>query len=286
MYYRCDIYWLSPAAYFVFMRQSAAVLCHDKKSLQTLRTSLEDLGIEPVLCQSNQEALEFVMAGECTALIVDFDLAGAEEAIRMANLLPASQKPALIAVASRAWPGTGQAFHSGANRILYRPLESESVREALKTTRKAKTNRRKAKRYDAKTLVYLELEGRTIAGVSIDIGEQGLALQATEPVPMSSNVEFRCVLPGTDQSRARPRRCDVGRRSRARGVVLLETLSRGAQAAQTLARETSPDETQCATCCLRMMRMLNLHHRRKKFRQKPSVRPSAASSFLAMLSFP
>jgi FixJ family two-component response regulator len=200
LYYRCDIYWFSPTAYFVFMRQSAAVLCHDKKSLQTLRTSLEDLGIEPVLCQSNQEALEFVMVGECTALIVDFDLSGAEEAIRMANLLPASQKPALIAVASRAWPGTGQAFHSGANRILYRPLESELVREALKATRKAKTNRRKARRYDAKTLVYLELEGRTIAGVSIDIGEQGLALQATEPVPMSSNVEFRCVLPGTDQS--------------------------------------------------------------------------------------
>jgi FixJ family two-component response regulator len=199
-YYRCDIYRLRRPPYFVLMRQSAAVLCHDKKSLQTLRTSLEDLGIELVLCRSNQEAVEFVMAGGCTALIVDFDLEGAEEAIRMANLLPASQKPALIAVASRAWPGTGQAFHSGANRILYRPLESELVRDALKATRKPKSNRRKSARYDAKTLVYLELDGRTIAGVSIDIGEQGLALQATEPVPMSSNIEFRCVLPGTDQS--------------------------------------------------------------------------------------
>jgi DNA-binding response OmpR family regulator len=182
------------------MRQSAAVLCHDKRSLQTLRSSLEDVGIELVLCQTNQEAVEFVMAGNCTALIVDFDLAGAEEAIRMANLLPDGQKPPLIAVASRAWPGTGQAFHSGANRILYRPLQSELVRDALKTTRKSKANRRKATRYDAKTLVYLEVEGRTIAGVSIDIGEQGLALQATERVPMSSNIEFRCLLPGTEHA--------------------------------------------------------------------------------------
>jgi len=48
-----------------------------------------------------------------------------------------------------------------------------------------------------KTLVYLELEGGTLAGVSIDIGEHGLAMQATEPVPMNSNLAFRCVLPGT-----------------------------------------------------------------------------------------
>ncbi|MGH9496105.1 MAG: PilZ domain-containing protein [Candidatus Sulfotelmatobacter sp.] len=182
------------------MPQSAAVLCHDKKSLQTLRSCLEELGIELVLCRSNQEAVESVMAGRCSTLIVDFDLPGAEEAIRMGNLLPASQKPALLAIASRAWPGTGQAFHSGANRILYRPLETGLVQDALKATGKPKKNMRKSARYDAKTLVYLELEGRTIAGVSIDIGEQGLALQATEPVPMSSDLKFHCVLPGTDQT--------------------------------------------------------------------------------------
>lgn len=182
------------------MRQSAAVLCSDKRSLGALEGSLEELGIELLLCRSNQEALESVMTGRCNTLIVDFDLAGAEEAIRMANLLPPSQKPALLAIASRAWPGTGQAFHSGAHRILYRPLEADLVKDALKASRKPKTNRRRSIRYDAKTLVYLELEGRTIAGVSIDIAEHGLALQATEPVPMSSNVEFRCVLPGSDQS--------------------------------------------------------------------------------------
>ena len=49
-----------------------------------------------------------------------------------------------------------------------------------------------------KTLVYLEIEGGTLPAVSIDIGEHGLAVQATEPVPMSSNVAFRCTLPGTD----------------------------------------------------------------------------------------
>jgi CheY-like chemotaxis protein len=181
------------------MRHSAAVLCNDKRSLQTLEASLEELGIELEKCHSGQKALELVMTGQCSTLIVDFDLPGADEVIRMAALLPPAQKPDLLAVASRAWPGTGQAFQSGANRILYRPLESEQVREALKADAKSrKANRRKATRYDVKTLVYLDLENGTLPGVSIDIGEHGLAIQATEPVPMSSNLAFRCVLPGTD----------------------------------------------------------------------------------------
>jgi CheY-like chemotaxis protein len=181
------------------MRQSAAVLCHDKRSLQTLQSTLDQLGIDLVSCHSGQEALELVMTGRGSALIADFDLPGAEEVIRMAALLPPSQKPALLAVASRAWPGTGQAFQSGASRILYRPLEAEQLKEALKAERQSsKTNRRKSARYEVKTLVYLDLESGTLSGVSIDIGEHGLAVQATEPVPVSSNLAFRCVLPGTD----------------------------------------------------------------------------------------
>jgi len=180
------------------MRQSAAVLCHDKRSLLTLEAALEVLEIELVSCPSGKHALELVMSGRCSTLIVDFDLPGADEVIRMAALLPPQQKPELLAVASRAWPGTGQAFQSGANRILYRPLEAEQVIQALKAGSKNKSNRRKSERYEVKTLVYLDLETGPLPGVSIDIGEHGLAVQATEPVPMSSNLAFRCVLPGTN----------------------------------------------------------------------------------------
>ena len=181
------------------MRQSAAVLCHDDRSLETLQKALHELEIEPVSCLSGEEALKSIMAGQCSTLIVDFDQPGAEEVIRMAALLPQGQKPALLAVASRAWPGTGQAFQSGASRILYRPLEVGLLKDALRAERKhTKINRRKSARYEVKTLVHLELDSGTLAAVSIDIGEHGLALQATEPVPVCSDVPFQCVLPGTD----------------------------------------------------------------------------------------
>ena len=125
---------------------------------------------ELVQCPSGQHALELVMSGECSTLIVDFDLPGAQEVVRMAALLPPGQKPALLAVASRAWPGTGQAFQSGASRILYRPLDVEQLKDALKADRKAKkSNRRKSTRYEVKTLVYLEVRERKHFPESVSI---------------------------------------------------------------------------------------------------------------------
>jgi DNA-binding response OmpR family regulator len=180
------------------MRQSAAVLCHDETSLRALKSTLGDLNIEFVACSSGEKALESVLDGRCSTLIVDFDLPGAQEVIRMASLLPPGQKPALLAVACRAWPGTGAAFQSGANRILYRPLDAKQMKDALQSGTRTYKIARKSTRYELKTLVHLETEHGTLAGLSIDIGEHGLALQATEPVPISANLPFRCTLPGTD----------------------------------------------------------------------------------------
>jgi hypothetical protein len=143
--------------------------------------------------------MELVMAGRCSALIVDFDLPGAGEVVKMAALLVPPQKPVLLAVASRAWPGTGQAFQSGADRILYKPLEGTQVKDAFEASRKLRAkNRRKAPRHAMKTVVYFELETGTLPAIGIDISEHGFAVQATEPVPMLSKLAFRCVLPGTD----------------------------------------------------------------------------------------
>lgn len=181
------------------MPQSAAVLCHDDRSLKTLEATLQHLGMDFTNCSSGQQALESVIQGQCSTLIVDFDLPGAKEVIRMADLLPQTQKPNLLAVASRAWPGTGEAFQSGATRILYKPVDPELARESLRVSKKrSKSNRRRSARYEVKTLVYLELETGTLPALSIDIGEHGLAVQASDPIPMSSSLPFRCVLPGTN----------------------------------------------------------------------------------------
>jgi len=180
------------------MRQSAAVLCQDKESLATLQTSLDHLGMELKTCRSLKDALESVITGHSTILIVDFDMAGAEEAVRMATLLPGSQKPALLGVSTHSWLGEGRAFQSGVSRILYKPFDEDLVKDAIKTgTKAAKRNRRESERHQLKTLVYLDLANGTVPAISIDIGEHGLAVQALDPVPVIPNVAFRCVLPGS-----------------------------------------------------------------------------------------
>lgn len=182
------------------MRKSAAILCQDQRTLDRMQPVLDELEIELLSCSSQKEALESVLSGRCSTLIVDFDFAGAQEVMRMAALLSAAQKPNLLAVASRAWPGTGQAFQSGAGRILYRPLQADELRDALTPKQSPKHPHRRSTRYEMKALVDLEIEGRTLQAITIDIGEHGLALQATESIPMISNLTFRCVLPGTDST--------------------------------------------------------------------------------------
>jgi len=179
------------------MRQSAAVLCHDKKSLETLQTCLDHLDMELKTCRSQRDALESVMSGHSSTLIVDFDMKGADEVIRIAALLPGSQKPALLGVSTHSWLGEGKAFQSGVSRILYKPFDEDVVKDAIAIGAKlAKKNRRQSERHQLKTLVYLELANGIVPAISIDIGAHGLAVQALHRVPVVSNISFRCVLPG------------------------------------------------------------------------------------------
>lgn len=182
------------------MRRSAVLLCHDPSTLHALKAALEPAGMEAVICRSSQEAMEFVVGTGCAVLIADFDLPNSAETLKTAALLPLSQRPLLVAMtATLPWPGTGEAFQSGADRILYKPLEMSQVKDVFASIRTAKAPKdgRKAPRIDIKTIVYLELEHGTVPAIGVNISECGFAVQATEPIPMSSNLAFHCILPGT-----------------------------------------------------------------------------------------
>jgi hypothetical protein len=154
--------------------------------------------IEAVMCHSQPDAMEQILSKRCTALVVDFDSPGAAEVAKLAGLLEGWQRPALMAMTG-VWPGSGQAFQSGANRILYKPLEPAQVRDAFETAGKAKRDARNAPRYKVTSVVWLELETGTLPAVAVNLSEHGMAIRTTEPVRPQSNVSFRCTLPGSDQ---------------------------------------------------------------------------------------
>jgi hypothetical protein len=179
------------------MLKTAAVWCKDPRSLQAIEAALVEAGMVQVICRSKNEAMELAVGGKCSALIVDFDLPEASEVAKLASRLSPPQRPVLLAM-SHEWPETGPAFQSGANRILYKPLGVAQVKEACTASRKPmKGSRRKSARIEMKTLVYLELASGTVPAVGINISAHGIAVQATEAVPLSASLPFHCVLPGT-----------------------------------------------------------------------------------------
>jgi CheY-like chemotaxis protein len=181
------------------MQRSAAVLCQDAASLRTLRTVLAPMGIDTVACHSQQEAMDQIFARQCAALVVDFDFPGAADVAKLAALLETSQRPLLLALTA-VWPSSGQAFQSGVNRILYKPLEPSQVKDAFGTAGKAtKREGRNVTRYKITSVVWLELETGTLPAVASNLSEHGMAIRTTERLPLRSNVSFRCALPGTDQ---------------------------------------------------------------------------------------
>src|SRR5579863_2029328 len=211
------------------MSRFAAVFCHDAPSLRILTASLNEAGIDHVICRSQQQALELALSGHCSLLLADFVLPGAGEVARVTSLLPPAQKPVVLAIAGE-YPGTGEAFQSGANRILYRPIASVQMRDVLQeilASGRRPSGRHAGKRSRAKSgptksglakmgltrnerrvnsrtsmtaLVYLELETGTLPAIGLDLSEQGLAVHAAEPIPARAQMRFRCLLPGTTHS--------------------------------------------------------------------------------------
>ena len=141
--------------------------------------------------------MELVLSGHCGTLIADFDLAEAADVVKTASLLLPSQRPLLLAM-SGARAGTGQAFQSGASRILYKPLQLDQVRDAFELGRLQKKKIvHRAPRYDLRSLAYLELESGPVPAIGINISEHGMAIRTAEQITLRSNVAFRCTLPGT-----------------------------------------------------------------------------------------
>ena len=62
-------------------------------------------------------------------------------------------------------------------------------------------DRRRSPRHAVQALVYLHFNVGELPALMLDVSEQGLALQAPEPLPSAQEVPLRFVLPGTAAQR-------------------------------------------------------------------------------------
>jgi hypothetical protein len=181
------------------MAFNALLMCREHHSLGVLTAAMDERGIEQEVCLSAADAMELIVQGRYSALVLDFDLEGAAQVARLARMAPPNRRPVIFAIIG-ALTGIGGTFQAGANFVLYKPLILEQVRRSLRAGRVfMQSDRRQQPRQKLEALVYLQFGIAALPAIVLDVSEQGLSLQAPEPLPPVQEVPFRFVLPGTAQ---------------------------------------------------------------------------------------
>lgn len=179
------------------MKLNALLMTRDRPSLPVLTAVLDLLAIEQQTCFTSADAVELLVQGHYSALVLDFDLPGAGQVVRMARMASPRRRPVVFAMVSAFTP-VGGAFECGVNFVLYKPLVCEQVARSLRAGQGfMPPNPRHSPRHKLETLVYLQLGVAALPAIVLDVSEQGLALQAPEPLLRVRNVPLHFVLPGT-----------------------------------------------------------------------------------------
>jgi len=179
------------------MKLNALLMSRDHASLRVVASALDGLGIEYQVCLSSAEAVELLVQGQYSAVVLDFALPGAAQVARMARMASPQRRPVVFAMIGALTPVCG-AFQAGVNFALYKPVVFEQVTRTLRAGQTfMKPSRRPSPRHKLEALVYLQLGIAALPAIVLDLSERGLALQAAEPLPPVQNVPLRFVLPGT-----------------------------------------------------------------------------------------
>ena len=179
------------------MALNALLMCRDEQALRTLETALEKVEMEPEVCVSAPEALDLTVVRHYSALVLDFDLPGAATVARMARLAPSSRRPVIFGMIG-ASTEIAEAFQAGVNFIIYKPLAFKQIVRCLRAGRGfMRPDRRQSQRQPLESLVYLQFGIAALPAMVLDLNQNGLALQAPEPLPPVQQVPLRFVLPGT-----------------------------------------------------------------------------------------
>jgi CheY-like chemotaxis protein len=179
------------------MKLNALLMCRDHEPLRLLVGALDELGIDAEVCVSEAEAMELLALGYYSALLVDFSINGAIQVARMARVAPAQRRPVIFAVID-GLTDVGSAFQAGANFVLYKPLELDQMLRSLRAGRAfMRPDRRRSSRQKMESLVYLRFGNVCpIPALVLEISEDGLSVQASEPLP-AAELPLRFILPGT-----------------------------------------------------------------------------------------
>jgi len=165
--------------------------------VQVLQSAAQQASLLPDVCDTAAHAVERLVSQDYSALVVDLEACGAENVLRMAHLLPASERPVVFAMVSDRTP-VATAYEFRANFVLYKPLRAEQVLRSLRAARGFMTlERRRSARRPGNSLVHFDLPGSAgYPAMLLDVNASGMSVQTTGAIPLRDTVPFRLQLSG------------------------------------------------------------------------------------------
>ena len=179
------------------MKLNALVMSRSHSSVRVLVAAFAELGIEYRVSPSASETSEILASDHHSALILDFELPHAGQVAKLARAASEKRRPVLFGMIGSTTP-IGNVFQAGANFVLYKPLDPLQVLHSLRAAQGfMREDRRSFSRLKSESLAYLQMQSGTVPALVLDITDQGISLQAAEPMLPLRNVQLRFLLPGT-----------------------------------------------------------------------------------------
>ena len=181
------------------MKVNALIMSRSHASVKLLLAAFAELGIEYRIALSASEAIENLGSEQHSALILDFDLPQAVQVARAARAMTGRQRPVLFGMIGAETP-IAEVFQAGANFVLYKPLDLLQVLHSFRAAQGfMRADRRSSSRPKTETLAYLQLPTGTVPALVQDLTEQGISIQAAEPLLPMRGIRLRFLLPRTTQ---------------------------------------------------------------------------------------
>lgn len=182
------------------MELRSLLLTQDDELIETLQAALDDLGIGADVYSTPPRAGEEIGGNSghrYDAVIVDFDVPGADQFLRDMRSLSNNAHALTFAIVNREI-GLPTAFAMGANLALQKPISLESARSSLRAAYGLiMQERRRHFRYPIETLVMMNLdEHTTVVATTTNISEGGMALKCDRNLPLNGLVKLSFSLPG------------------------------------------------------------------------------------------
>jgi DNA-binding response OmpR family regulator len=181
------------------MKLQALLLTPDEKIERVLRRVLGDLEINVDYCADTECALTKLTRERYEAVVVDCDEDDTAARVLKSVRSAARNKRAVAVAIIDTQKRVRGAFELGAHFVLYKPISAERAKTSFRAARALmKRERRRNTRIPIEIPVQLISAGGAVNTKTSDLGEGGLAIQATQRLENGTGMGIRLTLPGSE----------------------------------------------------------------------------------------